>query len=250
MRSRPLIGITGRRLPVSSVEGQAPVLRNTWFDAYVVDYAQAVAAAGGLPVFLSRVAAIDPLVEVLGGLVLAGGCDVHPERYGGGPVQAAGPGHYDPGLDEFELGLVRAAAAASLPLLGICRGCQVINVALGGSLVSDLPAAGHHVHHDPARDRAARSHRVSLVAGSVVAGMHGTEAWVNSFHHQAVDRCGERVRVVARADDGVVEAIEVVGVPMIGVQWHPEMLDTGPELGWIVDQARARAGSTRAVVQA
>jgi putative glutamine amidotransferase len=159
------------------------------------------------------------------GLLLSGGGDIEPHRYGapdGGLCKDV-----DPARDETELGLTLAALSAGLPILGICRGAQVLGVALGGQLVQDigseLPRAQEHSLGG--KGRAAR-HRVELAAGSRLAEIIGARRiWVNSFHHQANSRLGAGVSRAAWCDDGVTEAIEVDGAASaIGVQWHPERM--------------------------
>ena len=197
-------------------------------------YVRALEAAGLVPIVVPPLAAPDaalPLLDVVAGLVLTGGEDVDPARYGASPHPALGPVARD--RDETELALVAGARARGLPTLAICRGIQVLNVALGGTLVQDLPTerAGA-VAHDPGGARAARVHEVAVTPGSRLAGALGaTRATVNSFHHQAVDRVAEGLVVTAHAPDGVVEGIESPDDAWwaVGVQWHPEELATTPE---------------------
>lgn len=164
-------------------------------------------------------------LEGLAGLCLSGGGDVDAFFYG---EETSPRAHgVDRDRDGFELGLVEAARERGLPILGVCRGCQVLNVAYGGSLYQDIaeetpfPTAKHdYAAADPNRFHAIRiapNHPLADVAG-------GSEAVVNTHHHQAVARLGHGLRVVAWADDGIVEAIAHVEEPSLGVQWHPERL--------------------------
>jgi putative glutamine amidotransferase len=166
-------------------------------------------------------------VASCGGLLLTGGADVGPERY-------AEPPHHtvtgvDAARDDYEIALVRAAIAADLPVLAICRGLQVMNVAAGGTLVQDIPSqVGTVVPHQVPTPADAIAHDVSVVTGSRLAGLMRTDAAggrlaVNSRHHQAVRRIAEGFVVTAEAPDGVIEALErPLSRFCVGVQWHPE----------------------------
>ncbi len=173
----------------------------------------------------------DSLVQRVDGLVLTGGEDMNPARYGA----LAHPklGAVSDGRDGWELALVRSAARVCLPTLAICRGIQVLNVAMGGTLIQDLPSAYasanySDIDHDPDLPRSNRSHAVEIDSDSRTARAVGmTQMRVNSVHHQAVERPGESLRVVARAPDGTIEALESApdsGWWCVGVQWHPEDL--------------------------
>lgn len=187
-------------------------------------YAEQVRAVGGVPVILPSVPGIADAVSRLDGLVLTGGRDVDPARYG-----AAADPHtsgVSQARDEAELGLLTAALAAGLPVLGICRGMQVINVARGGTLRQHLPADGGHTPTPGTYG----SHRVRIAPGSRLAGILGDgEFDVPTSHHQAVDRLGRGLSTTAWAGDGVPEAIELnplngnAGQFLLAVQWHPEV---------------------------
>lgn len=235
---QPLIGITGRRLPLSRLRGVPEILRTAQAELHLWDYARVVDAAGGLPVQLSF--ATDPAVVArLDGLLLSGGGDVDPRGYGG----AAGPTvtDVDPGRDTRELALYAAARRAGRPVLGICRGLQVINVAHGGTLVEDLPEGEgqRHASFDDARD--ARVVQVVTAPGTRLATWYGASTRVNCLHHQAVDRLGDGLRVAARAVDGVIEGVELPGEQVAAVQWHPELFaGTDPCVAWLVAAAGGR----------
>jgi putative glutamine amidotransferase len=194
-------------------------------------------AAGAMPVMLAQLPeAIDAALERLDALVLAPGRDLDPARYGQHPDPLLAP--TEPRRDEFELALVPAALELGLPLLGVCRGMQVLNVARGGTLVQDVRLAERWREHpsDPGwkawklMERSALNggeipphprHEIAISKPSILASALGTtEATVNSFHHQALERLGERLRATAVAPDGVVEAIELDGRPVLGVQWE------------------------------
>jgi putative glutamine amidotransferase len=171
------------------------------------------------------------ILDLVAGLVLTGGEDVDPSRYGDRPHPALGP--VSRARDATELALVGAARERGLPTLAICRGIQVVNVGLGGTLVQDLPsqrtdAAAHELDER----RGNRVHDVDVEPGSRLGTILGaTTLGVNSIHHQAIDRLGASMRVCARAADGVIEGVESIDPRwwMVGVQWHPEELTTTPE---------------------
>jgi putative glutamine amidotransferase len=172
---------------------------------------------------------------------------VDPARYG--EERSARCGAVEAERDAWELALVEAAMAAGLPLLGICRGIQVLNVARGGTLIQDLEAGGAAVGGGHQRDDVARGvtvHSVSLEPGSLAASLYGTLRQVNSLHHQAVDRLGAGLVASGHAPDGTVEALEMPGALVLGVQWHPEMLlDAQPDPGFVWLVARASERSVR-----
>jgi putative glutamine amidotransferase len=155
------------------------------------------------------------------GLLLTGGGDVAPALYG--ETAALETEEPDPDRDAAEAALIDEVLARDLPLLAICRGMQILNVRLGGSLVQHLPGAARHVRRTP--DRGLPAHRVAIEAGTMLANIAHSPAWeVNSRHHQAVARLGRGLRVCAKdPEDGTVEAIELPGSRyVLAVQWHPE----------------------------
>ncbi|MFJ5304316.1 gamma-glutamyl-gamma-aminobutyrate hydrolase family protein [Streptomyces sp. NPDC088350] len=233
--SAPLIGLTGRR-GAGHMLGFPEPFFDTALDIYVSDYARSVLDAGGVPVHLPMDAPPSRLVKSLDGIVISGGEDVDPRLYG----EVAGPktSRIDRARDAFESGLLRAALDQGIPVLGICRGSQLINVALGGSLVADLPAGQGESHGLAAYHRTDRVHRVSFEPGTIAHALYGAETMVNSFHHQSVARPGEGVTVTGRADDGVVEAIEAAAGRFLGVQWHPEVFGGDPAFHWLVSAAQ------------
>jgi len=217
------------------------------------NYVQAVQAAGGLAVLLppDPLLVEDPLdaLELIDGVLLAGGADIDPSTYG----QPADPQTLDTVLerDVFEIALTRAAIESDLPVLGICRGMQLINVALGGTLTQDLPEhLGHEQHRRVLGSFDGSDHDVELVAGSLAmrvieATPHGTK----SHHHQGVDRLGEGLLLSASsAMDGLAEAIELPDRSFVlGVQWHPEADAMSPVIGGLVQAAGAHAQARRIV---
>jgi len=205
---RPLIAVTGRRA------AQVPILR---FSATLAAEAicEAVWAAGGEPVILHPPAA-DPLAELPGrllgfdGVLLPGGADLEPQRYGAQPA----PETTDTVAfqDDFDLGVTKALLDTGIPVLAICRGLQVLNVALGGTLHQHLPETLHHNS----------IHSVDVQPHTKLRAIVGTDRIeVSSYHHQAVDRLGRDLVVTAHAD-GVIEAVEHRRADIVAVQWHPE----------------------------
>ena len=199
-----------------------------WHYAAAVPYVKAVRRAGALPVILPVIDPndrdeLDSVLDAVDAVVITGGCDVEPARYGAASAPETGP--LDPRRDDTEIALCRAVVDRDQPTLCVCRGIQVLNVALGGTLVQHVPV---HSRDDAYNETV---HDVSLAPDSRVATALGrTSIGVNTLHHQSIDRLGERARAVGWAGDGTVEAIEVDGAPhVLAVQWHPEMLRHRPE---------------------
>jgi len=219
---RPLIGVTTSELRPSG----AATLRRQGEPAHTemalgMTYLQAIERAGAVPVVLPPcVSDLESLISRLDGVCLSGGPDLDPEAYGARDRHVE-LGPTEPSLDDFELALARAAIERGMPLLGICRGAQALNVACGGTLHQHLPG---HRQSEPGYQV---THEVEVLPGTRLAGLIGAGAHaVNSFHHQAVDRLGHGLRVVARAADGTVEGVEGTGF-VVGVQWHAEALADG-----------------------
>jgi putative glutamine amidotransferase len=197
-------------------------------------YVRALAGAGLLPLVappLDDPARADRVLDAVAGLVLTGGEDVDPRHYGAPPHPALGDTNAR--RDRTELALVDGARRRRLPTLAICRGAQLLNVALGGTLVQDIPSEwpGALPHESPAaRDQ--RVHVVALASESMLARALGADrVTTNSYHHQALDRVADTLHVTGRSEDGLAEGVEGVddGWWVLGVQWHPEELVTAPE---------------------
>jgi putative glutamine amidotransferase len=207
----PLIGIIGRVMSFAD-EGRRDAFSSSQ------PYSRAVATSGGLPVLLPPLPRApqmaDHYLDQLDGLLLPGGGDVEPHRYGQQPTTDSLYGMVSL-HDEFDLAMVRAAIARDMPVLAICRGMQVLNVAQGGTLVQDLDAEGHWMSEHP----------IVVTDGSLLAAALGTTALRHcySVHHQGLDRLGDGIVPVAHDEHGMVEAVEFTGASwVVGVQWHPE----------------------------
>lgn len=195
-------------------------------------YIQAVERAGGLPIiipFSADSAVLAAQIARLDGLVMIGGEDFDPLLYGEEPVH--GLGTVNNQRDAYDLALIREALKREIPLLGICRGLQGMNIIAGGTLHQDLPSTypDSRILHRQKAERTCGSHTVILERDSRLYPILGTDSLaVNSFHHQAIKKLAPGYRAVAHSKDGIVEAIEKTGAPwVVGVQWHPEAMSQG-----------------------
>jgi putative glutamine amidotransferase len=195
------------------------------------NYIRSLEAAGLIPVIVPPLASPEAAAAILApcaGLLLTGGEDVDPARYSEAAHPTTGIPH--PMRDQTEISLFEAARAKKLPVLAICRGIQLANVALGGSLVQDIPSQRPTpIAHDQPQDAGIRTHPVSVTAGSKLAAALGaTELDVNSYHHQSVNQVASGLTVTATAPDGIIEGVESTDPAwwMVAVQWHPEDLTT------------------------
>jgi putative glutamine amidotransferase len=214
----PLIGITAIPRPVQTMYG--PAAAHTCTDALVAS----VAAAGGVPILLPVVPAEHAALQLRGldGLVLAGGQDVDPTSYGRPPAAEGAWVHR--GRDDHELALLAAARFSALPVLGVCRGLQLANVALGGDLIEHVDG------HDAGARFADDLHPVRVEEGTLLArATGGGQIAVNSLHHQVVGALAAGLRPSASAADGLPEAAEAIDGPwLVAVQWHPELMGAVP----------------------
>lgn len=243
--------IPGFRRPVIGIAAAREVVSFSWWtirsDFMTSGYSEAIQRAGGRAVLL----ALDPIdalhphevIGTLDGLILPGGADIDPAHYGHEPHRALGP--TDPDLDAVQLALARAALEADLPLLGICRGMQVLNVAAGGTLHQHLPDLldGSEEHRRvPGTLDEHNAHAVDVEPGSLAELAAGPNPMTRSHHHQAVDAVGDGFVVTARhSEDGLIEAIEAPAATYcLGVQWHPEADAASPVIASLVAAARMR----------
>lgn len=229
---RPLIGVPG----MWSGKVQGMRFAGT---AVAVEVLRSIDRAGGEPVVLfpgSHGSGAEQ-VSRLDGVVIPGGADIDPRRYGSEPDEHYWPADFA-GQDDYEAGILRACLATGTPTLAICRGLQLLNVVHGGTLVGHL--ASGTVEHRGAQ------HPVACEPGTLLATVLGvTPVNTSSYHHQAVDLVGEGLKVSAMASDGVIEGLEVEGAPLLAVQWHPEdlastSLTDHALFAWVVEASRTR----------
>lgn len=212
-------------------------------------YADAVRRAGGIPLLIQPgEPRLAELMDLLDGLILSGGGDVDPKRYS--DDHHAEVYWVDEERDAAEFTLTEAALARNMPLLCICRGFQVLNVALGGTLITHIPAAmPEAIDHrqPPDKPYGPIAHEVEVVADSNLARVMQADRVVTaSWHHQGIDKLGEGLRVVAAASDGIVEAVELAGKPVLAVQWHPELTAVSdPTQQKLFDELVRQAGERR-----
>lgn len=190
-------------------------------------YVDGVVRSGGTPLLLPLLhkpgAPLRAMVEALDGLVLTGGEDPAPHLYGESPLPGLGEVDYERDLAEIEL--IRIARELNKPMLGICRGMQIINVALGGNLVQDIPSQiPQALQHSQKGSKLYAAHSVTLTAGFLKDILGAETVLVNTSHHQAVKDPAPGLRVTAVAPDGVIEAIENDDASIVGIQWHPERM--------------------------
>lgn len=220
--AKPIIGISGSRI----IDQQGPF--PGYYRSYVnEDYVDSVIQNGGIPYIIPFNEQPDVTIAQLSnvdGLILSGGHDIDPRLYGEESLPKIG--EIWPDRDYFDMLLLKEAEKRHTPVLGICRGAQLINVAHGGSLYQDISyREGLTLKHNQGRTPNIESQSVTLEKESYLARLFGkTSLNVNTFHHQLIKKLGKDLVAVGHAGDGVVEAIENADATIIGVQWHPEML--------------------------
>jgi putative glutamine amidotransferase len=220
MADRPLVALTTSQLRESGAHARPSVFLYTSYIAALENF-------GMTPVLITPAhskQSIDAILSSCGGLILSGGEDVDPARYGAAPSPALGS--VMPERDEMEFHALGSALARDLPVFAICRGLQVLNVHLGGTLYQDLASEQPpgDITHQQRTPWSTKAHDVRVDADSMLCEIVGTDHFsINSFHHQAISQVAPSLRVVARAEDGLVEAVESRDHAwVLGVQWHPE----------------------------
>jgi len=199
------------------------------------NYPQAIRRAGGIPVLLTEGDDVETLLDRLDGIVIAGGRDIDPARYGEEPHERTT--NTRPEQDRWESALIAAAIESDLPMLCVCRGHQLLSVERGGRLHQHLPETPGHENHG-AVDGEWSDHRVEIDPDSQLASIIGTSTNANSGHHQGVAEAGD-LTVVARTSDGLIEAVELPGSSfLLSMQWHPEMVDQKAVFEALIEAAR------------
>lgn len=241
--NRPIIGILTNLL---ITEGSVfPGMERTYVN---YDYVQAIMMAGAVPILLPVISdeqCIRKQIELVDGLLLSGGYDINPLRYNEEPCKELE--FIFPEVDEHQLAVARIATDLGKPMLGICRGTQVLNVAFGGTLYQDVLQVPTSIKHTQKTQRYVPGHTVNIVQDTILSRIFNKKVILtNSFHHQAVKDIASGFIVNARAEDGVIEGIERPGdVFTVGIQWHPEMMARKcPEMLNIFKQFVAAAEST------
>lgn len=191
------------------------------------NYINAVIKAGGIPClipFTVDESLLEQYSEEFDGFLFIGGVDVSPSNYGENPSKELG--FTSLRLDEYHLTLLKKVLYAKKPILGICRGNQLLNVALGGTLYQDMSEfPDKTIKHVQETDYGDISHKVTIMSGTSLFSCFGESVWTNSYHHQSVKDLGRNLIISAKSDDGVVEAIEMQDYPYgVGIQWHPEAM--------------------------
>jgi putative glutamine amidotransferase len=224
---KPHIGIAGNLYTMESGPNTG-MERSFANDSYI----QAVERAGGVPFLLPVVneeECILAQIESSSGLLFPGGQDIHPKYYG----SEAHPllGDINSRVDEYQLKLLRGALESKKPILAICRGAQLLNVACGGTLLQDLSEAPNKcLRHTQSGRRYEVMHQIKTTSGSLLENLLGNEFWVNSSHHQAIWDVGSGLTIIAKASDGVIEALQMNDRDsVLAVQWHPEMMIAGSD---------------------
>ena len=215
---KPLIGIASNL----TVESSFPLEQNVVGCHYI----ESIKKSGGLPIlipFTLNHADICTYVTLCQGFLFCGGGDINPLLFGENPHALNGSGHVE--LDQFHLFLMEKILSANKPVLGICRGIQILNVACGGSIYQDLSLTGNSTikHMQSEAKRHFVTHKVTFIEGTILQELFGHEVYTNSYHHQAVNKLGDNLIASGFTDDGIIEALEMLSHPFqVGVQWHPE----------------------------
>lgn len=198
------------------------------FDFLKREYCESIIRAGGIPILLANTltsSAMKDYVDLIDGLLVSGGYDIHPKYFGQKPHPSITLSA--PERDEFEIKIIKLALKKNVPVFGICRGLQVINIAMGGTIFQDLSCAPFKTlkHADPT-EIGNIYHKVKIEKGTILSGIIGSDQIeVNSSHHQIIDKTGRKLKAVAHSSDGVIEGLESTDFRfLVAVQWHPEMI--------------------------
>ena len=242
---KPVIGITSSRL-IGGAWGQYST--GHYMDYVFDEYSRSILACGGVPILIpvaQNKDSIRKIVKMLDGILLSGGPDINPRFYGEQPID--GLGEIDEALDLTELDIAKSCFSMNKPIFAICRGIQVLNVALGGSLYQDISKQieGCINHLQPA-DKSVNTHWIKTERNSLLHSiMKKRKIWVNGRHHQAIKRVATDLLVCAKAPDGVIEAVEAKSDRFaLGVQWHPEGTFTKDKYSKYLFHAFIKAAST------
>lgn len=192
-----------------------------------IDYIEAIEKVSATPIMIPIVSSdesLDTYVDICDGFLFTGGLDINPLYYNEEPHPKLGMVNYK--LDEFQLKLMKKVLESKKPLLAICRGLQILNVVCGGTLYQDFEQIPQStIQHQQSGERYNLIHKVNFEKNSILYNIYGEETFVNSFHHQAIKDIGSGLKVIGKAPDGVIEAIELENHDFgLGVQWHPEMM--------------------------
>lgn len=244
---KPLIGITGRTFRLQMVNNTSERFGDRLINSFFSDFDRCVAGVGGIPVNLPFVSSSTGVIDRLDGLLVTGGQDVHPSRWGG--TRAIDP-DADPRVtfdaidaerDQYEAQLICDALAARIPILGVCRGHQLLNVVFGGTLIEDIQETSIvHSSQHAAPYGGDEGHIVEFAPGSVGREVYGARTTTNSWHHQSVATPGLGLVITGRTADGIAEMIESPSRLAVGVQWHPEwQVGADPIFDWFIDRCRS-----------
>ena len=219
---KPLIGVLGRLATIDSGAFNG-LERVNLTNAYV----DAIEKAGGVPIVVpvnTNKENIKAQVSAMDGIIISGGDDVNPNLYKEEPVRELG--YINPIIDEFDIEVIKVALEMNKPILGICRGLQVLNVALGGSLYQDLKyIKGSHIKHNQETKTYLGTHYIDIKENSILKEIIKEKVLVNSYHHQSVKTLGNNLKVIAYSNDGIIEAVQKENEKFVlGVQWHPELM--------------------------
>lgn len=223
-RKKPIIGISSG-LMVNYIEGELKGHKKCYLNKYYID---AIINSGGVPFiipFSNNDIIIKEQVLTLDGLIISGGPDIFPYNYGQEPSSYLKD--FFPERDQFEYKLLEESKKRKIPIMGMCRGIQIINTSENGTLYQDISFLGKKVlKHNQINFPKQKIHKVSIEKNSILFNiLNKDEIMVNSFHHQVVDEVSDNYKIIAKASDGAIEAIEHKSYPfLLGLQWHPEML--------------------------